>query len=99
MLLAVDSTALPIQLTLDSRPLLRSEFAAGLTRAGFVQPDLRLLPSEPRRFDRRQLAAANALLNPLSLVLLSFVDAVVSFLGLAVVLFLIGVFARPIRSA
>src|SRR5262247_890346 len=97
VLLAVDPTALPIQLTLDSRPLLRSEFAAGLTRAGFVQPDLRLLPSNPRRFDRRQLAAANALLNPLSLVLLAFVDAVVGVAVLGVVLLMIYGLARPIQ--
>jgi hypothetical protein len=32
-----------IQLTLDSRPLARRKFAAGLTRSGLVQPDLRLL--------------------------------------------------------
>src|SRR5262247_2346339 len=99
VLLAVDPTALPIQLTLDSRPLLRREFAAGLTRTGFVQLDLRLLPSDPRRFDRRQLTAANALLNPLSLVLLAFVDAVVGIAVLGVVLLLIDVLALPIQLA
>src|SRR5499426_348391 len=99
VLLAVDPTALPIQLTLDSRPLLRREFTAGLTSAGFVQTDLRLLPSDPRRLDRRQLAAANALLNPLPLVLLAFVDAVVGVAVLGVVLLLIDVLALPIQLA
>jgi hypothetical protein len=86
-------------LTLDSRPLLRREFTAGLTRAGFVQVDLRLLPSEPRRLDPRQLAALNALPNPVSLVLLAFVDAVVGVAVLGVVLLLIDILARPIQLA
>jgi hypothetical protein len=99
VLLPIDAATLPIQLALDSRPLLRSELAAGLARAGFVQPDLRILPSEPRRLDRRQLAALNALSNPLSLILLAFVDAVIGIAVLGVVLLLIDSPARPIQLA
>jgi hypothetical protein len=86
-------------LALDSRPLLRREFTAGLTRAGFIKLDLRFLPSEPRRFDPRQLAALNALPNPVSLVLLAFVDAVVGVAVLGVVLLLIDFLALPIQLA
>jgi hypothetical protein len=80
VLLLIDVLALPIQLALDSSPFLRLEFAAGLTRAGFIKLDLRFLPSKPRRFDRRQLATANALSNPLLLIALTFVDTVLSSL-------------------
>jgi hypothetical protein len=76
VLLLIDSPARPIQLALDSRPLLRSEFAAGPPRARFIQLNLRLLSPEPRRLDSIQLAAANALSNPLSLILLAFVDPI-----------------------
>ena len=89
MLLPIDAATLPIQLALDSRPLPRREFAAGLARAGLVQSDLRVLPSEPRRFDSGQLTALNALSNPLSLILLAFVDAVVGIAVLGVMLLLI----------
>jgi hypothetical protein len=78
VLLPIDAATLPIQLALDSRPLLRSELAAGLARAGLVQPDLRILPSEPRRFNSGQLAAANALSNPLLLITLTLVNAISS---------------------
>jgi hypothetical protein len=88
-----------IQLTLDSRPFARREFAAGLTRSGLIQLDLRLLPLEPRSLDPCQLAAANALLNPLSLILLAFVDAVIGDTVLGVMLLLIDVLARPIQLA
>jgi len=45
VLLPVNAAAFPIQLALDSRPLPRRKLAAGSARAGFIQPDLRLLPS------------------------------------------------------
>src|SRR5262245_65315145 len=76
MLLLIDVLARPIQLTLDSRPLLRREIAAGLARASLVQFDLRFLPSKPCRLDTCQLTAANALSNPLLLIVLAFVDAI-----------------------
>ncbi|MGH9753156.1 MAG: hypothetical protein ACREA2_10260 [Blastocatellia bacterium] len=76
MLLPIYVAARPVQLTLGSRPFLRREFAAGLTRAGFIQLDLRLPPLEPRRLDPRQLATANALSNPVLLIVLALVDAV-----------------------
>jgi hypothetical protein len=74
VLLAVDAAARPIQLTLDSRPLARREFAAGPARARFMQTDSRLPPSESRGLDSGQFSAANALSNSLSLILLAFVD-------------------------
>jgi hypothetical protein len=89
VLLPVDVTARPVQLALDSRPLPQREFAAGLTRAGFIQPDLRLLPPESRGLDSRQLAALNALPNPVSLIPLAFVDAVIGKTILGVMLLLI----------
>jgi hypothetical protein len=97
VLLPIDAATLPIQLSLDSRPLPRRELAAGLARAGLVQPDLRILPSEPRRLDPRQLAALNALSNPISLVILAFIDSVIGDAVLGVVLLLIDSPARPIQ--
>jgi len=58
VLLPIDVAAHPIQLTLDSRPLLRREFTAGLTRAGFIQLDLSLPPLESRRCERLVESAA-----------------------------------------
>src|SRR5262245_19305637 len=78
VLLAVDGAARPIQLALDSRTLPRREFAARPSRAGFIQPDLSLPPLKPRRLDPSQFAAANALSNPRSLIVLPFVDASLS---------------------
>jgi hypothetical protein len=99
VLLPIYAATLPVQLALDSRPLPRRELAAGLARAGLVQPDLRILPSEPRRFNSGQLAALNAISNPLSLILLAFVDAVIGIAVLSVVLLLIDSPARPIQLA
>jgi hypothetical protein len=75
VLLTVDAPARPVQLVLDSRPLARREFTAGSARARFIQPDLRLPPSESRRLNSCQFATANALSNTLSLILLAVVDA------------------------
>jgi hypothetical protein len=79
-LLLINVATRPIQLALDSRPLLRSELAAGPPRARFIQLNLRLPSPEPRRLDPSQLTALNALSNPLSLILLAFVDAIPSSL-------------------
>src|SRR5262245_20527481 len=77
VLLLIDIPACPIQLMLDSRPLPSSKLAARSTRNGLIEPDLRLLSLKPRRLDSGQLAAANPLSNPLLLIVLTFVDAVV----------------------
>jgi len=83
MFLLIDVLARSIQLMLDSLSLLRSEFTAGLTRSGFIQLDLRFPPLYSRRLDPRQLAAANALPDPLLLIPLAFVDTVPSPLSQA----------------
>jgi hypothetical protein len=80
VLLLIDYLARPIQLALDSRTLLRCELAAGPPRAGFIQSDLRFPPLNPRRFNSGQLAAANALSNPLLLITLTLVNAISSSL-------------------
>lgn len=61
---------------LNPRPFAQREFTARTSRERFIESDLRLLPFQPRRFNPRQLAAANALSNPLLLIPLTRVDAV-----------------------
>jgi hypothetical protein len=72
--LTEDLTARAILLTLNSRPLARSEFTAGAPRIGLVNSDPGLLGLKTTRFAPRQLTVANSLPDSRPLILLPIID-------------------------
>jgi hypothetical protein len=70
----IDAAAFSIRPAVDSRPLSWRKFAAGSARAGYIPPDLPLLPASPCRLAPCQLAALNALSNTAPLILLALIN-------------------------
>lgn len=75
MSLSANVAARLIQLTLNASPFTAREFVAGLTETRFHSIDMRLLARKPRRFTSRELARPYAASYPLTLILLTVVDA------------------------